>query len=139
MDKGLFKRKGKILIAVNEWLTFYNVRVNQLNLITGREMLLKIKPTQHTASQSVKSLPIESRKCRLTTENHVNNNILKHLNFFNTRHFRYQTVCSLSTNRKGVCLNARSGMSLKSLDVLHGIFQFLLSYQTRPSAMETNS
>ena len=79
MDKGLFKRKGKILIAVNEWLTFYNVRVNQLSLITGREILLKIKPTQHTASQSVKSLPIESRKCRLTTENHVNNKLLKQL------------------------------------------------------------
>ena len=71
LNEGLYKRKGKILIAVNEWLTFYNVRVNQINLITGREILLKIKPTQHTASDSVKALSVKSRNCRLTTENHV--------------------------------------------------------------------
>ena len=129
MDKSLFKKKGNILIALNEWLTFYNVSVNQINLITGREMLLKIKPTQHTASQSVKALPIESRKCRLTTENHVTYQIPKHLKLFKSKYLRYQTVCSLSTNRKDACLSARSGMSLICSDVLHGIFQFLLSYQ----------
>ena len=65
------KKKGTIMVAINEWLTFYNVRVNQINLMTGREMLVKVKPTQHTASERVKALSIESRKCRLPTENHV--------------------------------------------------------------------
>ena len=66
------KKKGTIMVAINEWLTFYNVRVNQINLMTGREMLVKVKPIQHTASDRVKDLSIKSRKCRLPTENHVN-------------------------------------------------------------------
>ena len=59
------------MVALNEWLTFFNVRVNQINLITGREALLKIKPTQHTASDNTKALSIKSRQCRFMTENHV--------------------------------------------------------------------
>ena len=139
LNEGLYKRKGKILIAVNEWLTFYNVRVNQINLITGREILLKIKPTQHTASDSVKALSVKSRNCRLTTENHVSFDVtlrtaLQDFNFSNGNSCRYQTVCSPYTNRRGVCLNARSDLLPIWLAAHHGIFLSLLSFHLWDSA-----
>ncbi len=44
------KRKGKALVAVNEWLSYYNVRINHLEVVAGKEAIIKIKPTRYWIS-----------------------------------------------------------------------------------------
>ena len=65
------KEPGTLMVAVNEWTDYYNVRINQLDLRSGTEVILKVRPTQHTTSESFKALSLEERKCRFTHENEV--------------------------------------------------------------------
>ncbi len=40
------KKKGSALIAVNDWLSYYNVRLNQLEVAAGTEAVIMLKPTR---------------------------------------------------------------------------------------------
>ncbi len=40
------KKKGSARIAVNEWLSYYNVRINHLEVVAGTEAVIKIKQTR---------------------------------------------------------------------------------------------
>ena len=66
------KKKGEILLSINEWLAYYNVRINKLKFNAGTEVLIKVKPLKHTTSADFRELSIEKRQCRFTDENEVN-------------------------------------------------------------------
>ena len=65
------KKKGEIMISVNEWLSYYNVRINKLKFNAGTEVLIKVKPVKHTTSANFRELSIDKRQCRFEYENEV--------------------------------------------------------------------
>ena len=90
---------------------------------------MKIKPTQHTASDDVRALSIESRKCRYMSENHVS--VAVAYLVYNIKHLyahRSQTVCSPSIDRKDAYSSAKLDIVLTGLGAHHGIFLFLKNF-----------
>ena len=71
------KKKGNLLLALNNWSTYFNVHINQVDLRAGTEVIVKITPVEHSTSQEFRDLSIEDRKCRYTHENEVSRNFLK--------------------------------------------------------------
>ena len=65
------KKKGEILISINEWLSYYNVRINKLKFNAGTEVLIKVKPIKHTTSANFRALSMDKRQCRFPHENEV--------------------------------------------------------------------
>ena len=65
------KKKGRLMVAINDWSTYFNVHINQVDLRAGTEVVIKVKPTEHSTSQGFRELAIEERKCRFTHENEV--------------------------------------------------------------------
>ena len=68
--------RGKLTVALNDWQTYYNVRINQLKLTAGTEVTIRIKPTKHVASSQFRTLSQEIRQCRFSDEQEVNQLIL---------------------------------------------------------------
>jgi hypothetical protein len=66
-----FHQRGKLLIAFNEWMSYYNVRMNNLELRAGREMIVKVKMVDHVASERIRGLNIDSRNCLFINEQQV--------------------------------------------------------------------
>ena len=64
------KQRGSALVAVNEWLSYFNVRVNHLEILAGREAIIKVEPTSHVATESFREL--KRRKCIFRDEKPVN-------------------------------------------------------------------
>ncbi len=62
---------GSAKVAVNEWTSYYNVRSNEISLKAGTEVVVALKPTNHIATEDVKVLTVEERKCRLRNEREV--------------------------------------------------------------------
>ena len=69
------KKKGEIIVSVNEWLSYYNVRINKLKFNAGTEVLIKVKPIKHTTSANFRALSMDKRQCRFPHENEVKKNI----------------------------------------------------------------
>ena len=71
------KRKGSAMVSVNEWLSYFNVRMNQIEVLAGQEVRLKIKPLVHVASDNFRSLTLEHRQClfhdEITVQKHSKN------------------------------------------------------------------
>ena len=67
----LQKKRGHCNIAINEWLTYFNVKMNQIQVLAGREVTVKITPEKHVATHKFKLLPLKHRKCRFDDENPV--------------------------------------------------------------------
>ena len=65
------KDPGTLMIAINEWTNYYNVRINQLELRAGMEVILRVRPILHLASEAFEDLSLEERKCRFMYENEV--------------------------------------------------------------------
>ena len=65
------KNPGSLMVAVNEWTDYFNVRINQLALRAGTEVILKVRPSQHSTSEGFKDMSLEDRGCRFTHENEV--------------------------------------------------------------------
>ena len=63
--------RGKLQVSINEWLSYYNVLINQLEFRAGTEVIIKVKPSVHRTSPNFKELPIEKRKCLYMNENQV--------------------------------------------------------------------
>ena len=62
------KQEGKLILAVNHWLTYYSVRVNQLELRPGTEVIIKVKPVKHSTSTQFKALSKNDRNCSFKEE-----------------------------------------------------------------------
>ncbi len=58
-------------MAINEWTSYFNVRINHLEISAGREAIVKIEPTSHVATSSFRKLAVEDRKCLFSDENPV--------------------------------------------------------------------
>ena len=64
--------RGKLTVALNDWQTYYNVRINQLKLTAGTEVTVGIKPMKHLASREFRTLTQDVRQCRFRDEQEVN-------------------------------------------------------------------
>ena len=64
-----------LMVAINGWTDYFNVRRSQLKLRAGTEVILRVKPTQHSASEDFAALSLEERGCRFTHENKVGSSI----------------------------------------------------------------
>ena len=62
------KSEGYATLNVNEWLKYYNVRSNAIELVAGTAYFIKIKPIQHEASPRIRGLTIKRRGCRFKDE-----------------------------------------------------------------------
>ena len=60
-----------LMVAINEWTDYFNVRINKLDLKAGTEVILRVRPTLHSASEDFAGLSLKDRGCRFTHENEV--------------------------------------------------------------------
>jgi hypothetical protein len=58
-----------MILAVNEFSNFFNVRSSNVNLIPGMHTSLRIKQVQHVTTESFRALALGTRQCRLLDEN----------------------------------------------------------------------
>ena len=65
------KKKGKLLLTFNDWRTYFDVRVNQLELRSGTDVTVKLRIVKHTTSEAFKKLTIDKRQCRYEWEQEV--------------------------------------------------------------------
>ena len=61
-------REGSIIVAINAWQTYYDVRINQLDLRAGTDVVIKVEPVVHSTSSEFKTLKLDERKCRYSDE-----------------------------------------------------------------------
>ena len=62
------KDEGGLMVAINDWQTYYDVRINQLDLRAGTDVIIKVKPVVHSTTTDFKSLKLDDRKCRFMNE-----------------------------------------------------------------------
>ena len=62
-------RQGTASVNVNEWLKYFNVRSNAIDLVAGSMYIVKIEPIDHIAQDEIRELAIEKRKCLFRDEN----------------------------------------------------------------------
>ena len=60
--------KGSARIAINEWLSQFNVRMAQIEAPAGMETKIMVTPTYRSASPNIKVLEPEDRHCRFLDE-----------------------------------------------------------------------
>ena len=65
------KDEGSLMVAINDWQTYYDVRINQLDLRAGTDVIIKVKPVVHSTTADFKNLKLEDRKCRFMNEQEV--------------------------------------------------------------------
>ena len=63
-----FVKEGSLMVAINGWQTYFDVRINQLDLRAGTEVNIKVKPVVHDTSADFKRLSLDDRKCRFMDE-----------------------------------------------------------------------
>ena len=69
------KEQGGLIVAINAWNQYYDVRINQLDLRAGSEVIIKVEPVVHSASDDFRRQNLEDRKCRFEWELEVNINL----------------------------------------------------------------
>ena len=62
------REEGSLILAIGAWQTYYDVRINQLDLRAGTDVVVKIKPVVHSVSDDFKTLTLDERKCRFPDE-----------------------------------------------------------------------
>ena len=62
------KEQGGLVVALNAWNQYYDVRINQLDLRAGSEVIIKVEPVVHTASDDFRRQNINDRRCRFKDE-----------------------------------------------------------------------
>ena len=60
--------KGSAKIAINEWLSQFNVRGAQIEAPAGMETRIKITPTFRSAMDNIKDLHPKDRDCQFLDE-----------------------------------------------------------------------
>ena len=62
------KEQGGLIVAINAWNQYYDVRINQLDLRAGSEVIIKVEPVVHSASDDFGRQNLNDRKCRFKDE-----------------------------------------------------------------------
>ena len=65
---GLPKDKGAAKVAINEWLSYFNVRLNHIEITGGQDVIIKLEPVKHVASEIFRELSLDKRKCKFPDE-----------------------------------------------------------------------
>ncbi len=65
------RRKGSASIAVNEWTSYFNVRMNQFEVLGGQQVIVKVKPVSHIATDAFRQLDPDERNCLFPYERAV--------------------------------------------------------------------
>ena len=65
------KRKSAALLAVNDWMSYFNVRTNHFQVRPGQRIDIVIQPTKHVATEAFRKLDFEDRKCFFRDEPEV--------------------------------------------------------------------
>ena len=65
------RKRGSAILAFNEWISYYNIILNPLDLKAGHEYIIKVKPEKHIANHQIKDYDVQSRKCLFPEENEV--------------------------------------------------------------------
>ena len=55
-------------MAINEWLSYFNVRMKQIEVRAGTEVLIKVDPVHNVVSDAFRNLEQEERGCLLHDE-----------------------------------------------------------------------
>ena len=71
--------KGSARIAVNEWLSQFNMRMAQIKVPAGMETKITVTPTYQTASDKIKGLKPKDRHCQFLHEVQVLKNMEMYL------------------------------------------------------------
>ena len=93
--------RGSAFVAINEWLSYFNVRMKQVEIRAGTEVIMKVEPVRHVVSDDFRELDQEERGCLLQDEQvlvscHINNNnntLCFQLNKTSMFQFYKQTKC----------------------------------------------
>ena len=56
--------RGSAFVAVNEWLSYFNVRMKQVEVRAGTEVIMKVEPVDHIVSGAFGELDQAERECR---------------------------------------------------------------------------
>ena len=67
--------KGSATLNVNEWLKYFNVRSNPIDLEAGASYTIKMTPIQYTASPKVRDIHWERRNCLFKDEQEQQNQL----------------------------------------------------------------
>ena len=62
---------GSARVAINEWLSPYNMRMAQIEVKAGIETKIKIQPNLRAASKNIRDLDPSDRECFFSDENEV--------------------------------------------------------------------
>ena len=62
------RKKSSALVAINGWDSYYNVRINNFNIVAGQETVVKVTPTKHTATSGFRSMALSKRQCLFSDE-----------------------------------------------------------------------
>ena len=60
--------KGSARIAINEWLSQFNVRAAQIEAPAGMETKITVTPTYQSSSKNIKKLHPKDRHCQFLDE-----------------------------------------------------------------------
>ena len=60
--------RGSAFVAINEWLSYFNVRMKQVEIRAGTEVMMKVEPVRHVVSDGFRELDQEERGCLLQDE-----------------------------------------------------------------------
>ena len=60
--------KGSAKIAINEWLSQFNVRMAQIEAPAGMETKISVTPTYRSAAPEIKVIQPKDRSCRFLDE-----------------------------------------------------------------------
>ena len=67
--------KGSARIAINEWLSQFNVRMAEIKAPAGLETMIKVTPTYRSSSNDIKKIDPKDRLCRFLDEVQVMKNL----------------------------------------------------------------
>ncbi len=62
------KRKGSAKVSIKSWLSYFDVRMNHVEVRGGQDMLLKVQPVHHYATDAFRALYPEKRHCLFAEE-----------------------------------------------------------------------
>ncbi len=70
------RAKGSAVISINEWSTYYNVRLNSLEVLAGQHVVISLMPVAHATTPSFRELSVADRKCLYPEDTEAMNAIL---------------------------------------------------------------
>ncbi len=57
------RARGSAVISINEWTAYFNVRLNNLEVLAGQDVVISLTPVVHATTPSFRKLPVPDRKC----------------------------------------------------------------------------